>query len=155
MSWRLPRAEFERKKGRGNRNAMRRLVERGEQIGILAYLGGEPIGWCAVAPREVFLRLGNSRVLKPIDEKPVWSITCFFIKKEFRRRGVSIQMLRGVIAECARKGARVLEAYPILPYATNMPAAFAWTGFLSSFTRAGFREAKRWSPSRPIVRYEL
>ncbi len=134
---------------------MHRLVDRGEQIGVLAYSGNEPIGWCAVAPRNVYRRLDNSRVLKPIDDTPVWSITCFFIKKEFRRKGISVELLKAVIADCAERGARVLEAYPILPYSKNMPAAFAWTGFLSSFARAGFREARRWSRSRPIVRYYL
>jgi len=155
MSWRLPRSVFERQKGSGNKRAMKNLVKRNEQIGIIAYAGGVPIGWCAIAPREQYVKLENSRVLKRIDDRPVWSITCFFITKEFRRQGISVALLKGVISYCKRKKVRVIEAYPIIPYAKDMPAAFAWTGILSSFKKAGFTMAKRWSKARPIVRYYI
>jgi len=153
MSWRLTRPEFERKKGDGNKKAMRQLVKKSEQIGIIAYLNGKPAGWCAVAPREEFIKLENSRVLKRIDGEPVWSITCFFLAKEFRRQGFSVEMLKGVIGFCKKKKVKILEAYPVLPYSEDMPAAFAWTGFLSSFKKAGFKEMKRWSKARPIMRF--
>jgi GNAT superfamily N-acetyltransferase len=155
MSWRLSRAEFDKKKGSGNKRAMKKLVESEEQIGIIAYLDRKPIGWCAVAPREKFVKLENSRVLKPIDDKPVWSITCFFILKEFRRQGLSVEVLKGVIDFCKKKKVKILEAYPIIPYSKNMPAAFAWTGFQSMFEKAGFEVAKRWSKARPIMRHYL
>lgn len=155
MAWRLNHAEFEKQKGAGNKRAMKKLVEEKEQIGIIAYLEGEPIGWCSVAPREKFIRLESSRVLKPIDNKPVWSITCFFLAKDFRRKGLSVDLLKGVIAFCKKRGVKILEAYPIIPYSKNMPAAFAWTGFVTSFKKAGFKVAKRWSKARPIMRYYL
>jgi GNAT superfamily N-acetyltransferase len=155
MSWRLARSEFEKKKGEGNKKAMKQLVQKGEQIGMLAYLDDKPIGWCAVAPREKYIKLETSRVLKRIDDNPVWSITCFFLAKDFRRKGFSIEILKGVIAYCKKRGVTILEAYPILPYSNSMPAAFAWTGFFASFEKAGFKIAKRWSKSRPIVRYYL
>ncbi len=155
MSWRLPRSDFERQKGAANKNAMKKLVARREQIGIIAYADNKPIGWCAVGPRENYIRLENSRVLKRIDDKPVWSVTCFFILKECRRKGISVKLLEAVIDFCRRKKAYAVEAYPIIPYDKNMPAAFAWTGILSSFTRAGFVVVKRWSKARPIVRFNL
>ena len=155
MSWRLAHSDFEQQKGKGNKNTMKKLVKQNEQIGILAYSNGKPIGWCAIAPREQYIKLENARVLKRIDDKPVWSITCFFITKEFRRKGISVELLKGVIAYCKKKGVKVIEAYPIIPYANNIPAAFAWTGILSSFTKAGFTVAKRWSKARPIMRYYL
>jgi GNAT superfamily N-acetyltransferase len=155
MSWRLSRGEFDKKKGSGNKRAMKKLVESEEQIGIIAYLDGQPIGWCSVAPREKFVKLENSRVLKHIDDNPVWSITCFFILKKFRRQGLSVEVLKGVISFCKKKKVKILEAYPIIPYSKNMPAAFAWTGFQSMFEKAGFEVAKRWSKVRPIMRYHL
>lgn len=159
MSWRLSRADFTCQKGEGNKQAMKQLVENGEQIGILTYYNKKPIGWCAVAPREVYVKLKSSRVLKPIDDEPVWSIPCLFIIKEFRRQGFSVAMLKGVIEyckkNCKKSGAKILEAYPVIPYSDKMPAAFAWTGILSSFQKAGFVQAKSWSKARPIMRYYL
>ncbi|MBA4313641.1 MAG: GNAT family N-acetyltransferase [Chlorobiaceae bacterium] len=155
MSWRLSRTDFEKKKGDGNKRAMKKLVNNNEQIGAIAFLNGKPIGWCAVAPRENFIKLENSRVLKRIDDKSVWSITCFFLAKEFRRKGYSVELLKGVIDSCKKKKVKIIEAYPIIPYSSNMPAAFAWTGILSSFKKAGFVIAKQWSKARPIMRYYI
>lgn len=155
MSWRLPRSKFVEQKGSRNKAAMKKLVDLGEQIGIITYFNEKPIGWCAVAPREVYLKLENSRVLKRIDDKIVWSISCLFLVKEFRRQGFSVEMIKGVIAYCKKHGVKILEAYPIIPYSTKMPAAFAWTGFLASFERAGFCQVKSWSKARPIMRYYL
>ena len=155
MSWRLKTSEFEKQKGAGNKKAMRSLVQKNEQIGIIAYMDKKPIGWCAVAPRETFIRLDNSRVLKRIDDEPVWSITCFFITKEFRRKGLSTELLNGVINFCKKKKVKILEGYPIVPYNKNIPAAFAWTGIPISFEKAGFKEVERRSKSRPIMRYYL
>ena len=153
MSWRQSRADYDKNKGERNKRAMKQLVKKNEQLGIIAYSDKKPIGWCAVAPREQYVKLETSRVLKRIDDKPVWSIPCFFITKEFRRKGLSAELLKGVIAYCRKQGVEIVEAYPIIPYSSEMPAAFAWTGILSSFKKAGFIEEKRWSKARPIVRY--
>lgn len=155
MSWRLKSSEFEEQKGAGNKKAMLGLVKKNEQIGIIAYLGKQPIGWCAAAPREKFIRLDNSRVLKRIDDEQVWSITCFFITKEFRRKGLSTELLNAVINFCKKKKVEILEGYPTVPYNKNIPAAFAWTGIPISFEKAGFEEVKRRSKSRSIMRYYL
>ena len=155
MSWRLSRSDFEKNKGNGNKRSMKKLAGSGEQIGVIAYHNGQPAGWCAVAPREQYVKLENARVLKRIDDKPVWSIVCFFLAKDYRRQGLSVEILKGVITHCKKRGVKIIEAYPIIPYSSNMPAAFAWTGILSSFMKAGFTEEKRWSKARPIVRYRI
>ncbi len=155
MSWRLKKSVFDKQKGDGNKRAIKKLVGEKQTIGIIAYLDKEPIGWCSVAPREDFIRLANSRVLKPIDDKPVWSIVCFFIIKAYRRQGLSTEILKGVINICKRKGVKIVEGYPVEPYTENMPAAFAWTGFPSAFAKAGFVEVARRSATRPIMRYYL
>jgi len=135
MTWRLKSADFEKKKGEGNKRAMKRLVEKGEQIGIIGYVGKEPVGWCAVAPREKYIRLENSKVLARIDDEPVWSISCFFIGKDYRRKGLSSVLLKAVIEFCRKlnkiksrssgKKVKILEGYPSVPYNKNIPAAFA------------------------------
>src|SRR3954454_12233698 len=76
MTWRLPRSQFNEQKGDANRRAMKRIVAKGPPPGILAYDGKTPVGWRAVAPREVYAALERSRVLKPIDDQPVWSVSC-------------------------------------------------------------------------------
>ncbi|MCZ6836699.1 MAG: GNAT family N-acetyltransferase [Planctomycetota bacterium] len=152
MTPRLKRKDFETGKGAKNRRRFRDIVKRSEEPGVLAYLGRTPIGWCGIAPREVFIQLSNSRVLKPIDDQPVWSVTCLFIEKEYRRRGVSSALLEGAVKFARRKGARIIEGYPVLPRKGDMPDAFAWMGLPGSFEKAGFVEAHRHSPNRPIMR---
>lgn len=155
MSWRLNKSEFEKQKGTANREAIKRLVERNEPTGLLLYMDGKAIGWCAVAPREVYIRLEKSRVLKRIDDMPVWSISCFFIAREHRREGMSGILIEGAIKYCREKGAEIIEAYPEVPYSGNVPDAFMWKGMPSAFERAGFIVAERRSRSRPIMRYYL
>ncbi|MFZ6011785.1 MAG: GNAT family N-acetyltransferase [Bacteroidota bacterium] len=155
MTWRLPKATYEKQKGDGNKRAIHNLVKQREQVGILAFDGDEPVGWCAVAPREKYVRLAKSRVLKPVDEQKVWSVSCFFISKSHRRKGVSIKLLNALLDHARKKKVKILEAYPVEPKDNSMPDVFAWTGFMNSFIKAGFREVKRHSPSRPIVRYYL
>jgi GNAT superfamily N-acetyltransferase len=153
MSWRKSKAEFERGKEGGNRSSLRAALKKGPPPGILAYAGGEPIGWCAVAPREVYVRLAGSRVLRPLDDRPVWSVSCLFVAKPYRRRGVSVELLRAAVDFVRQRGGTIVEGYPVLPAKGALPDAFAWTGTLSAFLKAGFQEMPRWSESRPIVRY--
>ena len=153
MTPRLSRRDYEARKGGKNRRAMRRLVERGPPPGLLAYRGREPVAWIAVAPRAEFELLSTSRVLAPVDDRPVWSIVCLFLRKDVRRRGLSTKLIRAAAAFARSRGAKLVEAYPQIPRQPAMPAVFAWTGFASSYERAGFTEVARRSPTRPIVRW--
>lgn len=153
MYWRLRNKDFENQKGSGNKIAMKNLVMEEYQIGIIMYADKVPIGWCSVAPREDFIRLENSKILKPIDDKFVWSIACFFIDKKYRRQSYSVELLKGVIKFSKKKNVKILEGYPNEPKKDNMPAAFAWTGIASAFKNTGFKEVIRRSETRPIMRY--
>jgi GNAT superfamily N-acetyltransferase len=155
MYWRRPRKEFEACKGERNRAALRNLVRSGPAPGLLAYVGGEPVGWCAVAPREDYPVLERSRVLKCLDDRPVWSVVCLFVARGHRRRGVSVDLLRGAAEHVRRLGGRILEGYPVDSPKGSMPDVFAWTGLASAFRAAGFREVARRSPTRPIMRRAL
>ena len=153
MTWRLRPKDFKENTGEGNKKFLKKLVYQDERPGILAYIDNEPVGWCAVAPREIYIRLENSKVLSRIDDQKVWSVSCLFIAKKYRRQGLSVEIIRNAVKFCKKQGAKIVEAYPVEPYSGNIPAAFAWTGILSSFEEAGFKEVARRSRTRPIMRY--
>ena len=154
MAWRWKHSEFLQKKGAGAKRAFKKIVESGTPPGILAYSGKEPIAWIAIAPREQFVRLEGSRVLAPVDHQPVWSIPCFFVRKDFRHQGLSVQLLQAAADFARKQKARIVEGYPY-DLDKEMPPPFVWTGLASSFERAGFTEAARRSKTRPIMRLEL
>ncbi len=155
MFWRLPRAQFERQKGDANKAALKALAGARTPLGILAYAGEQPVAWCAVAPRETAPALERSRILKPIDDTPVWSITCLFVSKASRRQGITPQLLKAAVAYAMAQGAGAVEGYPVEPKKSSMPDPFAWTGIASAFRKAGFEEKLRRSETRPIMRYDL
>src|SRR5262245_40253210 len=155
MLWRLRRADFERQKGEGNRAAMHALVASGAVPGLLAYDAGAPVGWCAVAPRACYPALDRWRVLKPLDDTPVWSVSCLFVAKGHRGRGVSVALLRAAVEHVRRQCGRCVEGYPVEPKTGQLPPVFAWTGLPSAFRQAGFVEVARGSPTRPIMRCDL
>jgi len=156
MYYRLNKSEFrEGKVEDGNKNAMKELVWDNKPAGILGFYDGIPIAWCAFAPREDFKKLEKSRVHKRIDDKMVWSIPCFFIDKNYRRQGVSVALLKGVIKYARKNGIKIIEAYPTIPTQEKLPDSFAWIGLYTSFEHAGFEIADRTSKNRPMVRYYL
>jgi len=151
--WRRPRSEFNRNKGAGNRRFIKDLVESGVSPGLVGYLDRDAVGWCAVAPRADYPSLGRSRILRPVDDVPVWSVSCLFVRKDRRRKGVSVQLLRAAVAYVKDQAGSMVEGYPVEPKsASAIPAAFAWTGLASAFLSAGFKECARRSETRPIMR---
>ena len=156
MLWRLSRKQFESQKGDGNKRAMQAIVDSGEVPGILAYHNTKAIGWCAIAPRSSFPALARSRILKPIDDSPCWSIACLFVDRSYRKKGVSAELLRAAAEYAKSQGAELVEGYPVEPKSEkDIPPAFAWTGIPKAFVRAGFKEVARHSPTRPIMRLKL
>jgi GNAT superfamily N-acetyltransferase len=155
MYWRLPRAQFSAQKGKGTKASLQHLVESGEIVGLLAYAQGQPVGWCAVAPRESYPVLERSRILKRVDAAPVWSVVCFFVSKAFRGKGVTTVLLQAAVEYAREHGARIVEGYPIEPKTPRIPTVFAWTGLASAFQQAGFVEVERRSDTRPVMRYMI
>jgi GNAT superfamily N-acetyltransferase len=152
MLWRLPRRQYEYGKETDNQKSLERIVKEDQQPGLLAYCNEKPIGWCSVAPRTQFPQLEKSRVLKPIDDQEVWSITCFVIEKSFRRKGVSVALLKAACNFVRDRGGKILEGYPVDVARKDYPSVYAWVGLSSAFISAGFHEAARNSPTRPIMR---
>ena len=155
MYWRLLAAKFECGKGQSNKRALKKIVTSGGVPGLLAYRSSEAIGWCSLGPREDYPRLERSRILKRVDDEPVWSVTCLFIAKPYRRQGVSVELLQAAVAYATRQDAGILEGYPFEPKSEDLPGAFVWTGLVSAYRQAGFVEVARRSSTRPIMRYFL
>jgi GNAT superfamily N-acetyltransferase len=156
MLWRVTRREFDAQKGDGNRQAMQNLVESGEVPGLLAFRGNEPVGWCAVARRADYPALARSRVLKPIDDVDVWSVSCLFVHRAHRGQGVASALVRAAAEHVRKQGGAILEAYPVEPKSGRpIPPVFAWTGVPQLFEQAGFVEVARHAPTRPIMRLVL
>ena len=152
MAWRLPYAQYQAQKGAGNRRTLRKLVKSGGSPGVMAYVDGKPAGWCSIAPREQFAFLSRSRVLRPVDDERVWSVSCFFVARPCRRQDVTLPLLKAAVELARRKGARIVEGYPVDPQQGRLPGAFLWTGVPKTFLRAGFKEVARRSVTRPVMR---
>jgi GNAT superfamily N-acetyltransferase len=143
-----------------NRERLRSLATDGPAPGLVAYLDGRAVGWVSLAPRPAFDRLTHSKVLAPVDEKPVWSIVCFVVSRSTRGRGIAKALLDGAIAWARTQGATILEAYPSDLEGRRVNAANVYHGTLSMFESAGFevvarRQFNRTTPVRPIVRRDL
>lgn len=155
MSFRQSTAMQNENKFDGNKQLQKENVANKKHIGLIAFVEEEPIAWIALAPREDFVKIENARSLKRIDDKPVWSIPCFFIKKEFRRMGLSSKLIAGVIDYAKSKKIKTLEAYPAIPYDAKMPDAFLWIGVLSAFEKNGFKIVRQNGKSKAMVRLEI
>ena len=156
MFYRLSKTDFEKgKTDDGNKNAMKQLVWNNLPAGLIGFYEDLPIAWCAFAPRKDFPKLQKSRIHKPIDDKPVWSVPCTFIAKKFRRQGVSVALLKGLIEYAKENQIKIIEAYPTIPTQEKLSDAFAWIGLYKSFERAGFKIVDRTSKNRPMVRYYI
>lgn len=155
MLWRLSRKDMDAGMGEGNRRAMQQIFDSGHVPGLVAYHDGEAIGWIQIDRRSAFPRLENSRILKPVNDEEVWSVSCFMIDKRFRRQGASQALLKAGCAFARKQGARILEGYPIDTPRDKYPPVYAWTGFVGAFRDAGFVEVARRSETRPIMRRQL
>lgn len=125
--------------GDGSRErAMRRLCERENPPGVVTYLDGEPVGWCNIGPRSEITRLARSRLIRPIDDVPVWSIICVIVRPGHRRQGVTQHLIEGAVEYAGSRAAPAVEAYPVDPPG-RMDLTMAFVGTRTMFERAGFR----------------
>jgi molybdopterin converting factor subunit 1 len=152
---RLTSAEFRAGSGEGNRRRLRRLVREGPPPGLIGYRDGQPVAWCALAPREAYPRLERSRTLARVDDRPVWSVVCFFVARSHRRQGLTVRLLREAVRYARARGARIVEGYPVEPASGKTSDAFAWWGLAGAFEAAGFRVAARRSKTHPVMRRVL
>jgi GNAT superfamily N-acetyltransferase len=140
--------------GVDNRKQMRDLVDAGTRPGLVGYLDDVPVGWISLGPREDYLKLRRSRVMKPVDDAEVWSVVCSFVGKAHRGLGLQHKLLAAAIDFARDNGVRLLEAYPVDKPERSHPD-FMFFGSRSLYERAGFREVERRSPTRVVMRRTL
>ena len=160
MFWRLERAAFKQLRGEGTKEILHQMAAKDQEPGLLAYVDGKPAGWCSIGPRENYLALENSRILKRVGDKPVWSIVCFFTDKSIRRHGLMADLLRGAVAHAKKRGARIVEGYPIDMQSEKLAGqklgSYAgYMGIASAFREVGFTEAGHASETQLIMRYKI
>ena len=151
MYWRSGDS-YRKRPPRKNKNAFYELVESGPPPGLLAFDGDLAVGWCQLTPRHALPWLDRAWRLKRVDDLPVWSISCFYIRKGYRKRGVTSALIKAAIAAAKRAGAAALEAYPL---DADLTPSSSHTGYASTFARLGFKIVARHVPPRPIMRYDL
>lgn len=137
-----------------NRAALKALVDAGITTGLIGYLDGVPVGWVSLGPREHYPKLARSPVMKPVDDRPVWSVICFVVPAAHRGQGVAKALLAAATRYAKRQGARLLEAYPV-DKAQRSNDEDLWFGAKSMYDQAGFVEVARRKPQRPVVRLKL
>jgi len=153
MHWRIGPAYRRRPRAR-NKAALRAVTKRGPPPGLLAFDGDLAVGWCQLTPRAALPWLDRAPLVGRVDDVPVWSLSCFYVRRGYRRRGVSSALIAAALRAAKRAKAPALEAYPVdrgAPKATSN----LFTGTASTFRRAGFKTVARRSPARPIMRHDL
>ncbi|MFE5494702.1 GNAT family N-acetyltransferase [Streptomyces virginiae] len=161
MAWRLTTGDYGRMTAEERGEHLRTLTEKADPPpGVLGFLDGEVAGWCNVAPRRQLDRLTSSKTITPVDDVPVWSVTCFVVRKEFRGKGVASGLLEGAVEHARANGAPAVEGYPVDPEGGRVNPTLAYVGTMDMFERAGFRriqrtEAKSDKRHRWIVRCDL
>jgi GNAT superfamily N-acetyltransferase len=151
MYWRIGRAYRKAPRER-NKAAFQEIVKGGPSPGLIAFDGDLAVGWCQLTPREALPWLERSWRLKRVDDLPVWSISCFYIRKGYRRKGITSALIAAAVKAAKKAGVPAVEAYPLDARLT--PSA-SGTGYASTFRRAGFKIVGRHVPPRPIMRHEL
>jgi GNAT superfamily N-acetyltransferase len=140
--------------GEANRQELCDLVDGGTVPGLVGYLAGSPVGWISLGPREDYLKLARSRIMKPVDDAEVWSIVCTYVARAHRGQGLQHRLLDAAIDYARAEGVRLLEAYPV-DKPTRSHDDFMFFGSRSLYERAGFQEVVRRSPTRVVMRKRL
>jgi GNAT superfamily N-acetyltransferase len=151
MYWRIGNA-YRKQPRSENKAAFRRVVKLGPPPELLAFDDDLPVAWCQLTPRDSLPWLDRTWRLKRVDDVPVWSISCFYVRKGYRRRGITSALIAAALRMAKIAGAPALEAYPLDARLT--PSA-SWTGYVSTFARAGFKIVCRRTAPRPIMRCDL
>lgn len=161
LAYRLPSSQFNALTAAERPELVRRLCGEDPPPGLVAYLDGEPVGWCNVGPRARMARLARSRTIPRVDDRDdVWSVVCFVVRAGYRRRGVASALLRAALGHARSHGAGVLEGYPVDPDGARLSTALLFVGTTGLFEREGFHrvtETASTSAGRPrwLVRREL
>lgn len=147
MVW---RAGAKSNKGEDRKIAIHRYVNNETPIGLLGYCEGEPVAWCSIAPRSSYRDLGGPSD-NGICAEEVWSLVCFFIRRELRGQGLARQIIEAGVKHAHKRGATIVEAYPV---ESDSPS-YRFMGYVETFKAAGFDEIGRVGLRRHVMRRKL
>jgi GNAT superfamily N-acetyltransferase len=138
------------------RRTLEDRIRSGRPSGLLAYRDGQPVGWCAIGPREDYDRLMSPRArsYRSVDDRPTWAVTCFYIPRELRGQGIATALLDAAVAYARQERAGAIDAHPVDLADDAKPSSSLYPGTRDMFLRAGFTEIARHS-GRPQVRLEV
>ncbi len=153
MYWRIGPRYRERPR-EDNKRDLEKLARSGQPPGLLAFDGGTAVGWCELAPRADLDWLARGRHFRPVDDLPVWSVPCFYVRRTHRRQGVMGALIAAAVGVAASADAPALEAYPV---DTAVPGHTRnlFLGVASVFAQRGFQVVARRQPDRPVMRKPL
>ena len=151
MNWRIGSA-YRKRAREMNKAAFHEIVKQGPAPGLLAFDGEVAAGWCQLTPRDNLPWLDRQWRLRRVDDLPVWSISCCYVRKGHRRCGVTSVLITAAVKAAQAAGAPAVEAYALDAHQTG---SSSWTGYASTFERAGFKTVARQVPARPIMRLDL
>jgi GNAT superfamily N-acetyltransferase len=154
MFWRLQSAEWRAGDSTQRKTALADRLAEAPPPGVLGYFDDRPVGWCAVAPRHEYPRMQSSPTFGPVDDAPSWAVSCLFIHRTARRRGVGVALVAAAVAMAKAHGAPAVDAIPVAP-GGRRGSGDLYTGTPSMFAPLGFTEIARRKPERPIVRLTL
>jgi GNAT superfamily N-acetyltransferase len=153
MYWRIGSGYYKRAREK-NKMALRQIVKHGPPPGLLAFDGDRAVGWCQLTPREDLPWLAQARFFERVDDAPVWSLSCFYVRRGYRKQGVMSALIAAALQAAKRLRAPAVEAYPV-DTARPESTSNLFTGTVSTFLRAGFKVVARRVPARPILRHDL
>lgn len=148
-----PNAEVRAGWGEGNREFLREHL--GAPLGLLALDGDEPVGWVAVAPRSTYPRLATSKLTRSDAGPDTWSVTCFFVHRSARGRGLAARLLSSAVDFAAERGAAAIEGHPVDTERARRSSGELYHGTLDMFLAAGFTLLERRGTRRALVRREI
>lgn len=151
MYWRIGSA-YRKQPAEANKAAFHEIVKKGPPPGLLAFDGDTAVGWCQLSSRDPLPWLNRAPHLKRVDDLRVWCISCFYVRKGYRKRGVTSALIREALNSARNAGAPALEAYPL---DGDLTPSSSFTGYVSTFLELGFKQVARRTPPRPIMRHTL
>jgi GNAT superfamily N-acetyltransferase len=151
MYWRIG-SDYKKRPADRNKADFRNVVDTGPPPGLIALSGDRAVGWCQLTPRDALPWIDRNWRLKRVDDMPVWSLSCLYVRIGYRRRGITAALIAEALKAAKRAGAPALEAYPF--DATVSPSATG-TGYASTFAHAGFKVVSRNTSARPLMRHDL
>jgi GNAT superfamily N-acetyltransferase len=139
---------------------MRTLCASEPGPGVLAFVDGDPAGWCSVAPKSTYRALVNSRTIPHLEDEDAWSVVCFVVRPGFRQRGLMHHLLEGAVGHAEAMGGGVLEGYPVDASGGRVDQTSGYVGTLTLFETHGFERValtagRRGGKPRWLVRRQL